>query len=227
MILKKNCISISNINIKESYLNDNKTIYYSCSNSLYHDVLHCKECTNKSSCNLCQDNFTFIDGDKSNYVKCENKYINNCDTCNEIQCLSCKDDFTFINGDKSTCLNKADLNSKYAQDPSDKSNYIKCENIYDNCDSCSNSQCFSCKDGFIFINDDFKVCHLKSNIDLQFYYTNDNNMYYSCNLTKYRNKKECKKLLNETNVDEQEKSSTKQIYFLVTLFSLICLAKSL
>ena len=39
-------------------------------------------------------------------------------------------------------------------------------------------------------------------------------MYYSCNLIKYWNKKECKKLFNEINPEEQEKSLAKQLYIL-------------
>ena len=65
--------------------------------------------------------------DESNYIKCENKY-SNCDTCNITYCSSCKNDFTFINGNKSSCYNKSDLYNKYIQDPSDPSNFIKCEN---------------------------------------------------------------------------------------------------
>ena len=39
-------------------------------------------------------------------------------------------------------------------------------------------------------------------------------MYYSCNLDKYKNKKECKKLLNTENSEQEEKSLAKQLYIL-------------
>ena len=149
---RKICIGISNINLNESYLDDNQTMFYSCSNDEYQDVSNCKECTSKSNCLLCQNDFTFIDGNKSecfkksdlnnkyiqdqldlsNYIKCENKY-NNCDTCNNSQCLSCKYDFTFIYGNKLKCVSKSDVNNKYIPDPLDQSNYIKCESKYNNC----------------------------------------------------------------------------------------------
>ena len=225
---KLTCLKKTDLNSK--YVQDplDQSNYIKCENKYN----YCDTCNN-NECISCKNGFTFINGnklncvktsdlnntyvldpsDESNYIKCENKY-DNCDTCNTTQCLSCKTDFTFIDGNKSNCLKKTDLNNKYVQDPSDESNYIKCENKYNNCDTCNNRQCFSCKNDFIFINDDYTKCHLKSDIDLQFYFTNDNNMYYSCNLIKYWNKKECKKLFNEINPEEQEKSLAKQLYIL-------------
>ena len=75
---------------------------------------NCDTCNN-NECLSCKDDFTFINGnksncieiselenkyiqdpfDESNYIKCENKY-SNCDTCNITYCSSCKNDFTFI-----------------------------------------------------------------------------------------------------------------------------------
>ena len=225
---KLNCIKRSELN--NTYIQDpsDQYNYIKCEKK----YKNCETCNN-NQCSSCKNDFIFINGNKlncvkksdlnntyiqdpldpSNYIKCENKY-NNCYICNTTQCLFCKTNYIFINGDKTTCLKKTDLNNKYIQDPSDKSNYFKCENKYSNCDSCTNRQCFSCKSGYIFINDDYTNCLLKSNIDLKFYYSKDNNMYYSCKLIKYRNNKECKKLLNEANSEEQEKTLVKQLYIL-------------
>ena len=90
----ENCINISKIPEYEYYLNENETKYYSCNNSIYQDINNCKLCLSKANCSLCQDNFTFVEGNKSicidkgelkdkyiqdpldnsNFIKCENKY---------------------------------------------------------------------------------------------------------------------------------------------------------
>ena len=226
-----NCVSKSDLNnthIEDPLIPSNAI---KCENR-YNNCYSC----NNSQCISCQNDFTFIEGNKlncikisdlknkyaqdpldpSNYIKCENKY-NNCDSCNNSLCISCKDDFTFINRNKSICIKKSGLKNKYIKDPLDIYNYIKCDYKYNNCDTCTNSQCISCKNEYIFINDDYTICNSRSLIDLQFSYTNDNIMYYSCNLTKYRNKKQCKTLLKETSEKEtevEEKSLTKELYIL-------------
>jgi hypothetical protein len=122
----KNCIEASNIQIDEYYLQKNTTMLYSCNNSNYNDIQNCKKCTEKKSCSLCKDNFTFINKDKSicveiktlenkyikdpndesNYIQCHSLY-ENCDTCNNINCLTCNEDYTFLNGDLSKCVAKS------------------------------------------------------------------------------------------------------------------------
>ena len=158
---KNNCIDVSNIITNDYYLNSEKTMYYSCNNNLYQDIQNCKECSSKNSCTLCQNNFTFI------------------------------------NGDKSICILKETLVGKYIQDPLDQSNFIKCENKYKNCEACNNSQCLSCKNGYIFINEEYSECILKSSIDINFYFTNDNITYYSCKEEKYHDREECKDIIIE------------------------------
>jgi hypothetical protein len=158
-----NCIQESKINEDESYLNDDNTMYYSCNNILYQDVLNCKKCLSKSHCTLCRDGFTFI------------------------------------NGDKSICVEKKNLKDKYIQDTLDLSNYIKCENKYSNCDSCNDIRCLSCKNEFIFINEIYSQCTKKSLLNLDLYFTNDEITYFSCLEEKYKNREECKKILDNLN----------------------------
>jgi len=154
------CKDISNIQTNEYYLNNDQTMYYSCNNNLYQDIQKCKECSSKSICTLCQENYTFI------------------------------------NGDKTICVEKTSLNSnEYVQDPNDISNYIKCENKYNNCNLCDNDKCQSCKEGYIFINEDYSKCILKSSINLDYYFTKDNIEYYSCREEKYKTKEECKEII--------------------------------
>ena len=224
---KLKCFKISDLD--NTYIQDpsDQSNYIKCENK----YSNCDSCNN-NLCISCKNEFTFINGnklkcvkisdlgnkyiqdssDESNYIKCDSKY-NNCDSCDNTQCISCKSEFTFIEGNKSTCLKKSDLGNNYVQDPSDQYNYIKCENKYDNCNTCNSRQCLTCKNEYIFTNGDYSICLLKSGIDLEFYFTNDNKMYYSCNLTQYRSKKECKILFKET-IEEEEKSSTKEMYIL-------------
>ena len=169
---KNKCLYVSLIKTNEYYLNEEKTIYYSCNNALYQNIHKCKTCTSKNNCTLCQD------------------------------------DFTFVNGNKTICIDKNTLKDKYIQDPSDKSNFIKCENKYNNCDSCTNKQCSSCKNDYIFINDNYTQCVLKSSLNLEFYFTNDNITYYSCKEEKYKNKEECQTLNPERTVIEIPKELT-------------------
>ena len=58
----KNCIALPEIKTDENYLNKDGSIYFSCSNSNYNDIQNYKKCSDKKSCSLCQETFTFIDG---------------------------------------------------------------------------------------------------------------------------------------------------------------------
>ena len=157
----KTCVEISKLgDLDEYYSNDENTIYYSCNNSLYNSIAHCKKCKAKDSCDSCQD------------------------------------DFTFINGDKSVCVSKEELKDKYILDPNNENNYIKCSDFINNCDTCNSENCTLCNENYIFINDVFSECVLKSSIDLSFYFTNDGITYYSCKDTKYQDTEKCQEILN-------------------------------
>ena len=150
------CININEITpIDEYYLNENNSTYFSCNKSEYNSIQNCKKCINKNSCSLCNNGFTFIEGNKS------------------------------------LCHNIEELENKYYPDANDESNYLNCSNLVDNCFTCNSSQCFNCKEGYIFINDNFLNCLLISSIDLSEYYTNDNVTYYSCKDDKYKNNSKC------------------------------------
>ena len=129
--------------------------YYSCNNSNFHIISHCKKCYSKLDCILCEDNYTFI------------------------------------NGNKFTCVEINSLENKYFKDPEDESNYISCSNLIDNCNLCNNTQCIKCDEDYIFIDDNFDSCELKSSINLSLYFTNDEIVYYSCNNEKYKNNPKC------------------------------------
>ena len=169
------CINVSNIEINEYYLNDNKTMYYICNE--YNIVKNCKECSSETNCTLCQE------------------------------------DFTFVNGVKSTCIKKEIIQYKYIQDPSDNSNFIKCDKKYENCDTCNDDQCFKCMNEFVFINENYSNCVLKSSLDLDYYFTNDNINFYSCKEDKYKNSKECQSLISGEQ-DNKPKYLNDDIYII-------------
>ena len=71
-----------------------------------------------------------------------------------------------------------------------------------NCYFCeSSSKCILCDENFIFINDDFKNCINKSEIPIDFYYTDNNITYYSCDVQKYKGNIKC--FINKTRKDIQ------------------------
>ena len=186
-----------------------------CSNS----IIHCNECENAEKCIKCEKDFYFINNetkkcynineilsineyylDENNlsYYSCNDTKFNsieNCKECNKKDsCYLCKEKYTFINGNKSKCYEISELGEKYIIDSNDKSNYIKCSDYINKCSLCNNSICFNCDEGYIFINDDFNNCLLKSSIDLSNYYSNDGKTYYSCENEKYKSNYECLKI---------------------------------
>ena len=152
----KKCVNIHEIfPIDEYYLDRNNTTYYSCNNSEYHSIQNCKKCYNNNSCTLCNNGFTFIEGNKTK------------------------------------CFKIKELENKYYPDPNNDINYIGCSNLFNNCYTCNLSQCLTCQEGFIFINDNYSICISISSIYLDEYYTNDNITFYSCKVEKYKNNSKC------------------------------------
>ena len=160
--------------INEYYLDVEKNEYFSCCSTDYHSVLNCKECNRKNSCELCKEDYTFINGDQTScvikntlgqqyiqdindprfYKRCNN-YINNCDLCEvSTECLSCETGYGLFK-DRKTCV---DINDrKYYQNLDGL--YDLCIDNMENCVECSdNNHCLSCKEGYHLKND---ICHLK------------------------------------------------------------------
>ena len=116
------CKNYSDFDSEEVFQGNDSHIY-PCNNSKFHNIPHCKKCSNKESCNMCKDGYTFINGNKkecveiktledkyindpfddSNYVLC-NKLFDNCFSCDNTKCLKCKEDFIFLNDDYSKCF---------------------------------------------------------------------------------------------------------------------------
>jgi len=212
------CISKEIINEKEYYY-INQTHMKKCSNN----IIHCNECESGEKCSKCEKDFYFInnetnkcynineilpineyylDENNMSYYSCNDTKFNsivNCKECNKKDnCHLCRDKFTFINGNKSKCYEISELGENFIIDPNDESNYIKCSNFINNCSSCNNSICLNCEEGYIFINDDFNNCLLKSSLDLSNYYSNDNKTFYSCENEKYKSSSKCLELMQKS-----------------------------
>ena len=139
--------------INEYYLDENNLSYYSCNDTKFNSIKNCKECNKKDSCYLCNDNYTFINGnkskcyeiselgeeyiidlnDKSNYIKCSD-FINNCILCNSTICFNCDEGYIFVNDDFNNCLLKSSL---------DLSNYLNSNYILKNYIEVNNNELFS------------------------------------------------------------------------------------
>ena len=59
------CDLKSNLESNDNYYtNDSGLNYYSCSNTLYHDVSNCLKCDNKATCNECQSSLNLVNNGK-------------------------------------------------------------------------------------------------------------------------------------------------------------------
>ena len=126
----KICYEQNQIPFKDCYLNEENTTYYLCNNTKYNSINNCKRCSSNNSCSFCQEEYTFINGNKSlciekknlieglyipdindtsNYIKCS-YFINNCDICNVSQCHKCDDGYIFIDGNFLECISKESIN---------------------------------------------------------------------------------------------------------------------
>ena len=115
---KDRCFSRSELQPRDEFYNEGDYEYFSCNNSNVHSISNCKKCLSKYDCLLCEDNYTFINGnkyscieinslqnkyykdpnDESNYISCSN-LLDNCNICNNTQCLKCDEEYIFIDDD--------------------------------------------------------------------------------------------------------------------------------
>lgn len=170
--------------------------YYSCIN--FNVIPNCKECINKTSCQMCIPEYTFLNKSKLSCVKKANlgknytadindntlyrkcsECIENCETCESYnKCITCKDGFVLTFDYK--CVNKAE--QTYYKDPSD-TQYYPCNKAIDNCEKCSsNNTCNKCIDGYVKLNNNKSKCYQIKDINIEEYYPDqkDDNNYLTC-----------------------------------------------
>ena len=201
----------------EQYVIDeiDQTIYRKCS-----DIIdYCNTCKSKEECLTCINNYgvyndkkTCVKIDEQDYYKNSNDNlyylcntgIENCKKCSAVnKCNKCNDDYVRINNDNSICHPISDINNdEYYIDPKDNNMYLECTFFVKNCLTCKYPNgCKTCKEGFIFLNDDTKTCHEKSKTDLKTYFTNDNMTYYDCNDYKYKNDIQCFSIIPKQKIN--------------------------
>ena len=104
---KKECINSLNITPLDEFVKINNTDYYTC---YYKGVEYCQKCKNLTMCDLCSNDYAFVD---FNYSLCHKKSdmqkgfyhdynefmyfhcLKHCDVCtNGRECIQCQDNFT-------------------------------------------------------------------------------------------------------------------------------------
>ena len=152
------------------FTNDTGINYYSCSNSLYHDVSNCLKCSRKETCTECQSGLNLVNNgqrcilqsDVDNkiiyfnpttqlYTPCS-ELISLCHKCNnESTCTDCGTDGSLDKNDKCASNDQIQNKNYYLDEATNR--YVSCS-IINNCLTCSSdSICISCNPGYILNND--------------------------------------------------------------------------
>ena len=133
----------------ESKHNLSYILSYLCNNII--DA--CEQCTNRTHCNKCSNNFYFLENiknkcyelDLSHYYKQDeayfpcNKSITNCDVCvNKTICALCSKNYYFLENDRTQCINNLNLKKYYSLD--NGISYYSCSNNIQYCDECNNDK---------------------------------------------------------------------------------------
>ena len=163
------CIEKSNIEGNNEYYSiDSGINYYSCSNSLYNNILNCKKCSNKETCSECKPNFIinnnieclsiddiedhlyFYNPNLKIYELCSN-LIDLCHKCSSNStCTECSNEGALE--ESNICISKELVNNNNYFLDEETNKYVSCS-IINNCITCnSNTTCLSCKDGYILNN---------------------------------------------------------------------------
>ena len=204
---KDKCVNESGKNMKEYYL-ENYT-YYNC--RLNGGIANCKECDGKNNCTKCDFGYVLINGNHTKCIK--NKTINfnlyytddgginyyscidfkpdkNCTECkinpdnpSNIICNKCQKGYFFVDDDRSQCYKEESLIDYYYK--VDKTKYNNCSRSIPDCIKCKNeSHCFSCVEGKGILDENFQECQdINNSIDSNIIFKDENDLYYSCNIT--------------------------------------------
>ena len=133
-----------------------------------------------------------------NFYKCDNtalsaKAISNCERCKfsletkQNSCIQCSPGYIILDNNDFLCIYITNLiqyqidNNKIIQNELDQK-YYTCSKLMENCDACENmEECSTCKDNYVFLNDNKTICYLRDTFINGHYFTNDGGVnYYSC-----------------------------------------------
>ena len=166
----------------------NETFYMKCSDQIEHCSL-CEKNQNEIICTKCEDNYVYINENKTqcvnieeinankdeyirinstDYYTCDFKGVKNCLKCKNLSlCDLCQNDYAFRNNNFSSCFAKADMEKGYYHDI----NEFMYHSCLQNCDVCNNNkECIQCKENFISFENN-KFC---GKCDLNISYINNN-----------------------------------------------------
>lgn len=132
-----------------------------------------------------------------NYYHCDKndlteKAIQNCKKCeydstsNKNNCLECNTNYIILDDDGSICIDKTTLDPQITGktiilDPDHNTKYYKCSTKLPNCETCDSlTNCLTCKENYVFVNNDKTKCLPKNDYANGHYFTSDNKNYYSC-----------------------------------------------
>jgi len=211
---KSFCQNISKLG--EKYIKDenDSTIYRKCDYYMH----NCDTCSSIDTCLTCQTNYNLFFNKRKcinisdnhyyiNYTDKKTYYchqsINKCEMCtNAHTCRRCMKDYYLVGTSLNECflLSEFDV-SRYYINSSNDNQYLKCSNAITNCLSCeSQEKCNLCESGYIFLDNNFKKCYNKSEINLTKYYTEDNITYNSCENKKFRSNIQCFSIIKNQNI---------------------------
>ena len=156
------------------YTNDDGISYFPC----YTHFEHCGYCTSQNNCTKCDGDFVFIGEikakceileDKTNYftedegisyLLCSN-YISYCQTCSVRNvCTKCNSNFYMIGDNRAECVTGviSNFDEYYVEDELGPV-YYPCDTHFNHCLTCTDKNtCTQCKDNYIFIRGERKVC---------------------------------------------------------------------
>ena len=166
-----NCDFSSSYSNKDEYFTiDNGIHYYGCGQTINEKAIdHCQKCEYNS-----------------------NLKVN--------KCIKCITDYIILDDDGSFCYPLSTINTLISQNKifgsSASTKYYTCNKVIPNCDKCDNfDNCLTCKDNYIYLNNDKSKCLDKNNYINGHYYSNDGINFYSCinNCYECENTSECKK----------------------------------
>ena len=206
ILIKDDEVKCQNIsNVKEDFSKD----LNNDSNDKICDIENCDICSSFNTCSTCETKY-YLFSERNKCVSAnDNHYFINinaniaysctvinphCETCNNQNfCTKCYKGYYRLDVNRVRCYNTSEFNrSLYYLNPDDDNNYVSCSYSIHYCESCdSKYKCNFCESGYIFLDDDFTICHNKMNTDLSMYFTEDNMRYYSCEIQKNRNNIQC------------------------------------
>ena len=131
-----------------------------------------------------------------NYYHCyrndlTEKAIQNCKKCEydstsgRNNCLECNNNYIILDDDGSICILKSTLSSEKNGNKiienSSQTKYYRCNTLISNCEKCTSfTNCDTCMENYVFLNNDKTKCLPKSDYANGHYFTNDGVNYYPC-----------------------------------------------